>query len=150
MCILLHATVKQCGEVNTFVPLQMSGLERKRPKSRKSGFKHNAVLSSRESRMENYRDRLVPSPEKPVSRMPGMEWPAEAGWLFGQNVAEGFKRWTFRLKAIVFQPRNTMGKAVLSTFYTDFVLSRLLAFHDYRLQYLYSKKIIIITNLKFP
>lgn len=149
MHLTFTGSVKQRRKVNTFVPLQMRGLERKRPKSRKSGFKHNDVLSSRESRMENYRDRLVPSPEKPVSRMPGMEWPAEAGWLFGQNVAEGFKHWTFRLKAVVFQPRNTMEKAALSTFYTDFALSCLLAFHDYRLQYLYSKK-IIITNLKSP
>lgn len=110
----------------------------------------SSVVENLEWKIKNYRDRLVPSPEKSVSRMPGMERPAEAGWLFGRNVAEGFKHWTFRLKAVVFQPRNTMEKAALSTFYTDFVLSRLLAFHDYRLQYLYSKKIIIITNLKSP
>lgn len=38
-----------------------------------SKVKHNAVLSSRESRMENHTDGLVPSPEKSVSSMPGHE-----------------------------------------------------------------------------
>lgn len=139
MCILLNAlitgSVKQCREVNTFVPLQMSRLERKCPKS-------STMLSSV---VENLEWRIIQTDWSHLQRSLylaclGMKWPAEAGWLFGRNVVGGFKHWTFRLKAIVFQPRNTMEKAVLSIFYTDFALSSLLAFHDYRFQYLYSKK----------